>query len=243
MRSVVRVCWAEPDAADEPTAGLDRVERARLDRLRRPADRARFVTSRALLKGLVASLADVTPSAVLIGYGCPSCGADHGKPYVTGPSVATGWQVSLAHAGERVLVAAARGRPVGVDVEPNDAVAFDGFATVALTTGEARTIEGLAGPERLRARASAWVRKEAWLKASGAGLTVDPRGIESASTAPGVVVRDLAVGPGYSAAVAVLTSAAFDVECCEFRRPVPARPGGQAGAAARPARATDAAAR
>ena len=143
------------------------------------------------------------------------------------------WQVSLAHAGDRVLVAAARDWPVGVDVEPIEAVGFDGFAAVALTTGEARTIEALAGPERLRARAAAWVRKEAWLKASGAGLTVDPRGIDSAWPATGVVVRDLTVGPGYSAAVAVLTSARFDVECSEFRRPVrqrrPSREGRQLG--------------
>ena len=226
MTSVVRVRWAEPDAADEAVAGLDPGERARLNRLRQPADRARFVTSRALLKALVASLADVPASSVRLGYECARCGADHGKPCVVWPSAATAWQVSLAHAGNRVLVAAARDRPVGVDVEPIEAVGFDGFAAVALTAAEVRTIEKLPDPERLRARASAWVRKEAALKASGTGLTVDARDIESASPATGVVVRDLGVGPGYSAAVAGLTSTPFDVDCSELRRPLPAGPAG-----------------
>jgi 4'-phosphopantetheinyl transferase len=202
---VVQVRWSEPHAGDEPAAHLDRTERARLAGLRRLEDRARFVTSRALLKELVGALCDVPAADVRLDYRCDQCGTAHGRPTVAGPRAAQGWRVSLAHAGDRVVVAASRDGAVGVDVEPVSAVGFAGFADVALTVAEAELLAA-ARTDAARARLGTqlWTRKEAALKARGVGLTVDPRTVDAVTGPKGLTVTDLDVGTGYGAAVAVL---------------------------------------
>jgi 4'-phosphopantetheinyl transferase len=246
VTAVVHVRWARPDAADEPVAWLDPTERDRLGRLSRPEDRARFVTSRALLKDLVGTLSRVPASAVGLGYDCSQCGQPHGRPYLTGALtrslVGAPWPVSIAHAGDRVLVAVSAGdagdaggpeiAAVGVDVEPVAAVGFAGFAEVALTAREMSAIAALPSSEQQRARATAWVRKEARLKASGDGLRVDPREVDTTVVAAGCRVVDLAVGDGYVAAVAVLGALAVRVDLAE-RGVSPERPAGPGAPASR----------
>jgi 4'-phosphopantetheinyl transferase len=239
MTAVVHVRWARPDPADEPRAWLDETERGRLGRLSRPDDRARFVTSRALLKALVGTLAGVPGRAVGLGYDCNQCGRPHGRPYLTGSSAGRPWPVSIAHAGDRVLVAVSPGgAPVGVDVERVAGVGFAGFAEVALSGREAAAIAALPVGEQQRARAIAWVRKEARLKASGDGLRVDPRDVDTTVATAGCPVVDLAVGDGYVATVAVLSALPVRVDLAE-RVVSPELP---AGPAARASTATAAAA-
>jgi 4'-phosphopantetheinyl transferase len=239
MTAVVQVWWARPDPADESWACLDETERGRLSRLSRPDDRARFVTSRALLKALVGTLAGVPGRAVGLGYDCDECGRPHGRPYLTGSVAGPPWPVSIAHAGDRVLVAvSASGAPVGVDVERVAGVGFAGFAEVALSVREASSIAALPVGEQQRARATAWVRKEARLKASGDGLRVDPRDVDTTVAVAGCPVVDLEVGDGYVAAVAVLSAGPVRVDLGE-RGVSPAL---RAGPAARGSTATAAAA-
>jgi 4'-phosphopantetheinyl transferase len=239
MTAVVQVWWARPDPADESWAWLDETERDRLSRLSRPDDRARFVTSRALLKALVGTVAGVPGHAVGLGYDCDECGRQHGKPYLTGAVAGSPWPVSIAHAGDRVLVAvSASGAAVGVDVERVTGVGFAGFADVALSGREASAIAALPVDAQQQARATAWVRKEARLKASGDGLRVDPRHVDTTVTDAGCPVVDLAVGDGYVAAVAVLSAVPVRVDMGE-RGLSPAL---RAGPAARASTATAAAA-
>jgi 4'-phosphopantetheinyl transferase len=234
MTAVVQVRWARPDPADEPQAWLDETERGRLDRLSRPDDRARFVTSRALLKALVGTLTGVPSQAVGLGYDCDQCGQPHGKPYLARSLADPPWPVSIAHAGDRVLVAVSPGgAPVGVDVECVGGVGFAGFAEVALSAREAAAIAALPAGEQQRARAIAWVRKEARLKASGHGLRVDPRDVDTTVATAGCVVVDVAVGEGYVAAVAVLCAPPVRVDLGERGVSLerPARPAARASTA------------
>jgi 4'-phosphopantetheinyl transferase len=212
MTAVVHVRWAEPRLADEANAWLDATESARLVRLRRPDDRARFVGSRAGLKALVASLTGVAPADVALRYDCEQCGQQHGRPVLVGSLADSGWAVSLSHAGQRVLVAATREGPVGADVEPVAAVDFSGFAEVALAPAEQQSIAALPAAERRLAAARIWVRKEALLKASGAGLRVDPREVDTIRSARGASVADLDVGARYAAAVALASRTTFTVQ-------------------------------
>lgn len=191
---------ADPDAA-RLDGGLDEVELARLRGLTRPADRGRFGLSRRLVKHLVAELSQVPAASVRLDYACARCGAQHGRPVVVAPEPARPWFVSIAHAEDRVLVAACRLGPVGVDVERVAAVGFPGFDGVALTAAEGAAVAELPAVERAGARADLWVRKEAILKAGGAGLRVDPATVEVSSW-PGRL-EEVDVGAGYSAAVAV----------------------------------------
>lgn len=105
---------------------------------------------------------------------------------------------NVSHAGELVLVAVARGRRVGVDVEEvshrRDVIAI---ADGALGPDAALELRRIATEHRAARFTCWWVRIEALCKATGAGLTVPV-----APPPPGFAVRDIAVHAGYRAAVA-----------------------------------------
>ncbi len=233
MTGTVHVRWGRPVVEGAWAAWLDGPERRRLAAIRLAEDRRRFVTSRFLLKTLVGELVGTPGEAVRLDHECPTCLRQHGGPAVVGPHGAEGLRVSLAHAGDRVVVAASEAGPVGVDVEPTGSAAFAGFDEVALSAREQRHVSWLdsAGIGDA-ARAVYWVRKESVLKATGAGLRVDPTLVEvappdlpAALTAwrgpstyrprTGIRMADVRVGAGHVAAVAVLTDQAVDLvdEC------------------------------
>lgn len=144
---------------------------------------------------------------------CRSCGSTtHGRPeIVSGAGVVTP-HVSISYAEDLTVVALTESGPVGVDVERFDAASFPGFDAVA-----AHEKESL---HDTRARTITWTRKESLLKATGQGLTVDPRRIRltepdespglvewSASDPPhaSVWMLDVEVTSAHVAAVTVLS--------------------------------------
>ncbi|MFF1877835.1 4'-phosphopantetheinyl transferase family protein [Leifsonia sp. NPDC058230] len=130
-----------------------------------PLSRAsRSAAGHAALSDLVADLAGVESSEVVIESRCPDCGGPHGRPVVMAPDAAVGIRVSLAYAGDVVVAAARRGGAIGVDAELRDR-AHTGH-------DERRAIQALApgdGDPLIR-----WTRIEAVLKADGRGLRVEP---------------------------------------------------------------------
>jgi 4'-phosphopantetheinyl transferase len=117
-----------------------------------------------------------------------------GKPHLAREGI----DFNVSHSGELVLVAVARGRRVGVDVEQishhRDTTAL------AEALGPDAAFELHHTPiERRPARFSCWwVRIEALCKATGAGLTFP---VDTAIP-PGFAVRDIPMHAGYRAAVA-----------------------------------------
>jgi len=232
MNGTVHVCWSPLSPSASRVGWLDATEQRRFDRLGQQGDRRRLATSRLLLKSLVGRLAEVPPELVRLSYDCTRCGKPHGRPVVTGPTAAVRWHVSLSHAGDLVMVAVTDAGPVGVDVEAAAATRFTGFDDVALTSTERAEVERCAPESRAWARAVYWTRKEAVLKATGYGLTIDPATIEvSAPHQPAALtswrneepliapaqiadisildaaIGDAAIGDGPVAAVAVLAHA------------------------------------
>jgi 4'-phosphopantetheinyl transferase len=87
--------------------------------------------------------------------------------------------VSLTHSSEVALVAVALDSEVGVDVELlREGTETWSLVSHALTPGERARLQALPVSLRGEAFLSTWTRKEALLKAVGAGLAVDPRLIE-----------------------------------------------------------------
>jgi 4'-phosphopantetheinyl transferase len=198
----VRVAWARPLASTVQL--LSGPESARIAGLRCADDRARSATGRVLLRALVARMLGVEPTDVRIEARCATCGGAHGQPRVVSPSRRSRLHVSVAHAADRVVVAASRGARIGVDVEPADAARFAGFDSLALTPAERDGIDRLRVDERPTARTSLWVRKEALLKVDGTGLSTSPSDV-AADPARGVRLAELDVGAGYAAWLAVRT--------------------------------------
>ena len=134
-----------------------------------------FLLGRMLLRELIT---ERTGAAALLSAACDECGEEHGRP------VSTGLFVSISHAGELVVVAAAESA-VGVDVERVDADVPPEFARDA----------------------AAWTRIEAVLKAAGHGLRRDPGEVVVAGAAASLdgvdyVLNEVAADPEYVIAVA-----------------------------------------
>ncbi|HEX8201268.1 MAG TPA: 4'-phosphopantetheinyl transferase superfamily protein, partial [Isosphaeraceae bacterium] len=77
---------------------------------------------------------------------------------------------NLAHTRGMAAVAVARDCAVGVDVEHLERAVEPGLARVALADLEIRQLEGLKGTAWAEAFFAFWTLKEAYLKATGAGL-------------------------------------------------------------------------
>ncbi len=146
-----------PDASEL----LDEAERARAQRMKRAHDADTRALAYALHRLFLGELQGVPPGEVAL-WRDPN-----GRPMVGDGT----WCTSLSHADGVVALAASRGGEVGIDVEPADRAA--GMAAIAEEVwhpAEFAGMERATRAERGRALLETWVRKEAYLKASGVGL-------------------------------------------------------------------------
>ena len=139
-------------------------ERQRVEAFRRPDDRARLTLSRGLLRYLMGAYLRVNAAELRFDAG------PHGKPALAFPSSALTFNVSHAHL--RILIAFAWEREVGVDVEHVEYESAERLAAADFFSVEERAALSMLPPEdRAEAFYRCWTRKEAYLKATGAGLS------------------------------------------------------------------------
>jgi phosphopantetheinyl transferase len=150
---------------------------------------------RALREALAAYL-EASPEAVRLVTG------EHGKPELAGG----GLHFNLSHSGDVGLVAVARERAVGVDVERIDA-RRDVFALAERALGAewAAAVRAAPATDRIAVFHRGWTRREAVAKCAGTGLATPP------PEAPRQII-DLDIGEGYAAAVAVAGAAPVRLE-------------------------------
>ena len=159
-------------------AVLDGAEPERLGRLRIEERREEFLLAHGMLRVLLGQYLGADPA------GLRFTAAAQGKPALAVPA-AGDIEFNLAHARGRVVFAITRRRRVGVDVEFLDPRLPDAALFPALFTEDERQALADLPPElALRGFYTAWTRKEAFIKATGAGfsadllafsVTVDPR--------------------------------------------------------------------
>jgi 4'-phosphopantetheinyl transferase len=161
----VRVWAADLDAL--PACGpawLSPDERARAARYRHSRDRERFERRRGWLRQVLGACLGRPPAEVRFTYG------PHGRPAVMDGA---GLQFSLSHAGGRVLCAVATGRRLGADlVHVRPGPADDAVARALFAPGEIAGLAALPAEARAAAFHRCWTRKEAYVKARGAGLAL-----------------------------------------------------------------------
>lgn len=163
--------WVAPLAVPEPqhahlVASLSEAERRRAARYRFAEGSRRFALGRAWLRHVLGAELGVPPAAVDLPDG-------PGKPRL---GTSTGLCFSLARSADLAVVAVAPFE-VGVDVEHLDQ-AVDGAPALACTAEEAADLHRLPAGERIEAFLRLWTAKEAYLKATGAGLAVAPASVE-----------------------------------------------------------------
>jgi 4'-phosphopantetheinyl transferase len=198
-------------AATVDATSLSADERVRAATWRHTIDRDRFVAGRAWLRRVLSSYLALPPAAVDLAAGL------HGKPAIQGAAVPL--QFNLSHAADRALLAVTLQRAVGIDLEcvrVNDdceAIVRRHFAP-----GEVAAWLELPASRRLHGFYAGWTRKEAYVKALGAGLgmmaldafevSLDPDGAAQLLSIDGSLdaarcwsMWSLDVIPGFAAAV------------------------------------------
>jgi 4'-phosphopantetheinyl transferase len=142
---------------------LSEDERRQVDRYRTAADRLRGVVSRGMLRVLLARWLGVDASGLSIGRTAA------GRPFVHDLDGALDFNV--AHSGDWVLIALSSAGRVGVDVECVRPVPeLDAIVEQHFASEEAEALRRLPRPSRTEPFFALWTRKEACLKAEGAGL-------------------------------------------------------------------------
>jgi 4'-phosphopantetheinyl transferase len=187
----------EPSALDE--ALLDDEERDRASRFVRPSDRHRFVHAHAGLRLFLALSLGVEASTVRYETGA------QGKPRLR-PGLPP-LEFNLSHSEELGLLAVARDRSVGVDVERmRDLPDAMSIAETHFTAAESEGLRSLPPPERREAFFRYWARKEAVIKAGGEGLerALDSFEVDGAQGSTEWILEDLPSPAGYAAAGAVV---------------------------------------
>jgi len=141
-------------------------ERARAEQFRVREPRRQFVFGRALLRQLLGSCLDIEPSALAFSY------QPRGKPFLSQSGLRDDLRFNLSHSGRMVAVALARGRAVGVDIETiHHCDDWPLMAGQIFSPRELCELHSLPGPQQRVAFFHGWTRKEAFLKATGEGLT------------------------------------------------------------------------
>jgi 4'-phosphopantetheinyl transferase len=161
--------WALGLAADASrfatyTAALSSDEIERGARFRFEQHRNRFITGRGWLRTVLARYLDQQPGELRFEYN------QNGKPSLRGGDPS--FHFNLAHCDDLAVLAVTRAAEVGVDVERvrplKDA---DDIADRFFSRTESAGLKALAPAEKPSAFFNLWTRKEAWLKATGEGLS------------------------------------------------------------------------
>ena len=173
LEDVIHVWSTELDAPDSRwAASLDADEAARARRFHFEHDRRHYTAARGCLRLLLGRYLDVPSGAVRFSYGT------HGKPQLADASRDIRFNVSHSHG--RALLAFTRGRDVGIDLEAGARLGDDwpGLVRRVFSTREQAELAALPVEQKRLAFLNGWTRKEAYLKATGLGITEGLQSIE-----------------------------------------------------------------
>jgi 4'-phosphopantetheinyl transferase len=124
---------------------------------------SRFCVCRGLLRAFLGAYLATAPRDIELSYG------KSGKPFLAGVD---SFQFNLAHSEEMAVYAFAWGCEVGVDIERvRDIQDIAGIARHFFCPEEVADLNSVGARERLESFFACWTRKEAYIKATGEGLS------------------------------------------------------------------------
>ncbi|MEP6670111.1 MAG: 4'-phosphopantetheinyl transferase superfamily protein [Chthoniobacter sp.] len=183
-----RATLDEPRRLAGAEAVLSREEILRTRRFTRPVDQERFIAAHGALRMVLGNYLLVDPQELEFRAG------PHGKPVLV--QTFTDLRFNLSHSGDLALIAVARGREVGVDVERMEReIEYEPIVEQYFDPTEAWELRTAPPEERVARFFDLWTRKEACLKAEGVGLV-------SPSRSQSFRARNLCPASGYAGAVA-----------------------------------------
>jgi 4'-phosphopantetheinyl transferase len=189
-------------------------ELTRASRFHFARDRQRYAASRALLRMILAAYLEVSPSDLSFSY------SQKEKPSLSAAHAGGGITFNISHSGGIALLAFIRRREIGVDVEQlRSDFDVEAIARRFFSAHEQEELFALPAEERANGFFRCWTRKEAYIKATGDGLSLPltqfdvslKKGAENAllvtrpdrSEAERWRLLEVPAGPGFVAALCV----------------------------------------
>ncbi|QNV38105.1 4'-phosphopantetheinyl transferase family protein [Rothia terrae] len=153
-------------------------EQRRAAEFTHPDDAMTYAAQHALMRTIAATTLGVLPTgaaAIPVDRSCSLCdsGAQHGKPTIEGVNLNMSRTQGLVIGGftrDHQLL-------LGIDVEKSRGSLHNGFDRIALAPSEREFLATLDSQSAQLVRMLLWNAKEAVLKATGHGLSVDPRSV------------------------------------------------------------------
>jgi 4'-phosphopantetheinyl transferase len=189
-------------------------ERDRASRFHFPKDHDNYVVARGTLRIILGRYLGMEPYRLRFSY------TYYGKPALEKSFEGESLRFNLSHSHGLALLAVARDRELGVDIEWIRAgISDEEIAERFFSDKEVRMLRGLPRDLQDIAFFNCWTRKEAYIKAKGEGLSM-PLSVFDVSLVPGEPaalletrrdplecarwsMRELITAPGFAAAIAV----------------------------------------
>lgn len=141
---------------------LSEDERGRASKFRFEKDRSHFIIARGVLRQILGQYLSENPATLTFEYG------KNGKPFLPKNTL----QFNLSHAGGIALIALTKNHNIGIDIEViNKKVEVEKIAKHFFAQGEIDRLMSLSEAQRHEAFFNCWTRKEAFIKATGDGLS------------------------------------------------------------------------
>jgi 4'-phosphopantetheinyl transferase len=189
-------------------------ERARAERFYFQRDREYFIVARGLLRAILGRYLDMKPSQLRFYYN------PHGKLALARELGRHTLRFNLSHSHGLALYAVTHYREIGIDLEyVRSNLAYEDIAERFFSSWEINALRAMPANTQKQAFFNCWTRKEAYIKAKGAGLSLplDQFDVSLVPEEPAVLLntnadpqdashwslQDLAPGPGFVAALAV----------------------------------------
>jgi 4'-phosphopantetheinyl transferase len=158
---------------DDPSVDLERgrdwlspAERERAARFIFDRDRRRYLAAHIALHEILCHYLPIDPAQLSFDLG------PNGKPKLHQTPTPSAIEFNLSHSNELALLAVAHGREVGIDVEHvRERFEFQEVAERFFTAKEVAAMRGLPSALQRQAFFKCWTSKEAFLKATGTGLS------------------------------------------------------------------------
>lgn len=154
-------------------------EQLRADRFYRTSDRNRFIAARGILRRLLSDYLKIAPELVSLDYN------PQGKPLLAANPAQSSLHFNLTRRQDLALYAFAIGKPVGIDVELEQACQnIEELIPQIASAREQAIWELLPDSVKPQAFLHLWTRKEALLKSAGTGFSLPPAQITVFTSSP-----------------------------------------------------------
>lgn len=213
---------------DDPSVNLEHGpdllspdERERATRFKFEQHRRRYLVAHIALHEILSRYLLIDPESLSFDIGA------NGKPRLAQALAPSGIEFNLSHSNEMALLAVARGREVGVDIEhAREKFEFQEVAERFFTAKEVAAMGGLPATLQRQAFFKCWTSKEAFLKAKGTGLSGaldeveialgSDEQVRIAANVPNWWLFELNPIAGYEAAL-VVASARAPIRCYQWQ--------------------------